>query len=83
MLWYNGCSLNQKNFISMYRWHLPDPIVWQKECRITMQQIAWKNGLFETQDDWCCSTIWYEPLPSAALEAMPAVEARTADIWSD
>jgi hypothetical protein len=47
---YNGCSLNQKNFVSMYRWHLADPIAWQRECRITIQQIAWKNGLAETQD---------------------------------
>ncbi len=23
---YNGCSLDEKNFVSMYRWHLPDPI---------------------------------------------------------
>ena len=37
---YNGCSLNQKNFVSMYRWHLADPIAWQKEGRITIQQIA-------------------------------------------
>ena len=27
-------------FVSMYRWHLPDPIAWQKEARITIQQIA-------------------------------------------
>lgn len=80
---YNGCSLNQKNFISMYRWHLPDPIVWQKECRITIQQIAWKNGLAETQDDWSCSTFWYEPVPSAALDPLPTVEARTADVWTN
>ena len=64
---YNGCSLNQKNFVSMYRWHLPDPIAWQKECRITIQQIACKNGLAETQDDWSCATFWYEPVPSAPL----------------
>ena len=78
---YNGCSLNQKNFISMYRWHLPDPIAWQKECRITIQQIAWNNGLAETQDDWSCSTFWYEPVPSAPLDTLPSVDARTADIW--
>ncbi len=80
---YNGCSLNQKNFVSMYRWHLADPIAWQRECRITIQQIAWKNGLAETQDDWSCATFWYEPVPSAALPPMPDVKARTADIWSD
>lgn len=35
---YHGCSLNQDGFISMFRWHLPDPIYWEKECRITIQQ---------------------------------------------
>ncbi len=80
---YNGCSLNDKSFVSMYRWHLPDPIAWQKEARITIQQIAWKNGLAETQDDWSCATFWYEPSPSAALPALPDVKARTADIWRD
>ncbi|MEK6248312.1 MAG: DUF2961 domain-containing protein, partial [Planctomycetales bacterium] len=59
---YNGCSLNQNNFISMYRWHLPDPISWQQEVRITIQQIAWKEGLAETTDDWSCATFWYEPV---------------------
>jgi hypothetical protein len=80
---YNGCSLNENNFVSMYRWHLPDPIAWQKHARITIQQIAWKKGLAETEDDWCCATFWYEPAPSAPLPAMPDVKARTADIWQD
>ena len=80
---YNGCSLNEKNFISMYRWHLPDPIAWRQEARITIQQIAWKNGLAETTDDWSAATFWYEPVPSAPLPALPDVEARTADIWAD
>ncbi len=79
---YNGCSLNDKNFITMHRWHLPDPIAWQEECRITIQQIAWKNGLAETQDDWSCATFWYEPTPSAALPKMPDAPARTANIWA-
>lgn len=80
---YNGCSLNDKQFVSMYRWHLPDLIAWQQEARITIQQIAWKNGLAETQDDWSAATFWYEPIPSAALPPMPDVKARTADIWSN
>jgi hypothetical protein len=78
---YNGCSLNQNNFITMYRWHLPDPIAWEKECRITIQQIAWKNGRAETTDDWSCATFWYEPVPSAPLPALPDQEARTANLW--
>jgi len=80
---YNGCSLNQKRFVSMYRWHLPDPIAWQKSGRVTIQQIAWRNGLAEVQDDWSCATFWYEPVPSAPLPKMPDVKARTADLWVD
>lgn len=72
-----------KQFISMYRWHLPDPVFWQKEVRITIQQIAWKNGLAETEDDWSCATFWYEPAPSAPLPPLPDVAARTADIWPE
>ena len=80
---YNGCSLNQNNFVSMYRWHLPDPVAWRKQCRITIQQIAWKGGLAETQDDWSSATFWYEPVPSAPLPRLPDVKARTVDIWKD
>jgi len=80
---YNGCNLDQNNFVSMYRWHLPDPIYWQKEARITIQQISWKDGLAETQDDWSTATFWYEPVPSAPLPTLPGVEARTADIWQE
>jgi len=80
---YNGCSLNQKKFVSMYRWHLPDPIQWQKECRITIQQIAYRGGLAEVQDDWSSATFWYEPTPGEPLPAMPDVKARTADLWKD
>ena len=67
----------------MYRWHLPDPISWRKEARITIQQIAWNKGLAETSDDWSCATFWYEPVPSARLPEMPDVKARTADLWED
>jgi hypothetical protein len=80
---YNGCSLNQRNFVSMYRWHLPDAIAWHKAARITIQQIAWSQGLKETSDDWSCATFWYEPNPSAALPPLPDVKARTANIWKE
>jgi hypothetical protein len=85
-LFYHGCSLGQKDFYTFYRWHLPDPYSWRKEARITLQQIRWspKTGLLEeAHDDWCCSTFWYEPTPSAPLPLLPDVKARTADLWKD
>jgi hypothetical protein len=86
---YHGCSLDQNGFISMYRWHLPDPIFWEEECRITIQQIGWSmerrnetgKPLFERQDDWCTATFWYEPVPSAELPDFPELEGRTADLF--
>ncbi|MBM3883936.1 MAG: DUF2961 domain-containing protein [Verrucomicrobia bacterium] len=78
---FNGCSLNQKGFVSMYRWHLPDPVYWEQECRITIQQIGWKDGLYERQDDWSTAAFWYEPVPSAPLPTFPELEARVSDVW--
>jgi hypothetical protein len=88
---YHGCSLDQQGFISMYRWHLPDPVYWKKECRITIQQIGYDylradstgTPLYERVDDWCSATFWYEPVPSAPLPQFPSLEQRVADLWSE
>ena len=86
---YNGCSLNdpERGFVSMYRWHLPDPIYWRQECRITIQQIGWsrekEGNLYERQDDWSSAAFWYETVPSEPLPAMPSVDARIANLWSE
>jgi hypothetical protein len=90
---YHGCSLNRdwsadtgEGFVSMYRWHILDPIYWQKECSVTIQQIGWNNqksglpnsGLYERRDDWSAAAFWYEPIPSAPLPPLPSVAERTA-----
>jgi hypothetical protein len=88
---YHGCSWNQDGFISMYRWHLPDPVYWKEECRITIQQIGWSrehqektgSALYERQDDWCSATFWYEPVPSGKLPAFPDLESRVRDLWKE
>ncbi|MFC1569781.1 glycoside hydrolase family 172 protein [bacterium] len=93
MFLYHGCSLNHwddargNGFISMYRWHLPDPIVWKRECRMTIQQIGWSNdmpgNLYERQDDWSAATFWYESIPSAPLPDLPSVGERTVDLVNE
>jgi len=85
---YHGCSWNQDGFISMYRWHIPDPIYWKEECRITIQQIGYDHSrrettgtaLYERQDDWSSATFWYESVPSAPLPEFPDLESRVADL---
>ena len=78
---HHGSILSAGHFHAMYRWHLRDPIIWQRECRITMQQITYRDGVSETEDDWAVATFWYEPLPSAPLPPFPDVAARTANLW--
>jgi len=85
---YHGCSWNQDGYISMYRWHLPDPIYWKEECRITIQQIGYDHSrsestgtaLYERVDDWSSATFWYESVPSSPLPDFPDLESRTADL---
>ncbi|MHC4601770.1 MAG: glycoside hydrolase family 172 protein [Planctomycetota bacterium] len=76
---YGGTSLNSKGLISIYRWHIKDPIYWKKDVRVTIQQIGWKGGLYERQDDWSTTTFWYEPLPAAPLPPLPDYKTRIAD----
>jgi len=86
---YHGCSWNQDGYVSMYRWHLPDPIYWKKECRITIQQIGYDYSrqestgtpLYERVDDWSSATFWYEPVPNTPLPPFPTLEQRTANLW--
>ncbi len=66
------------NYISMYRWHLPDPIYWKESCRVTIQLIG--CCLYERTDDWSTATFWYESVPSQPLPPMPNVEARIKDL---
>ncbi len=78
----HGCSLNENGYISMYRWHLPDPIYWKKDCRVTIQQIGYRRpDYFERADDWSTATFWYEPIPSAPLPPLPSLEERMADLY--
>lgn len=70
---------------SLYRWHLPDPIFFKHDCRVTAQQICYNKdaspeGLMECTDDWSCAAFWYEPIPSAPLPDLPPLEVLITDL---
>ena len=45
----------------MYRFHIPDPVYFQEDIRVTVQQIGMShNGLFERQDDVSSVAYWYQ-----------------------
>jgi hypothetical protein len=90
-----GNSQKGTGRISMYRWHVPDPVVWTKDVRLVMQQMGccnlppgqrsrnfqeYMSALYERQDDWSVATFWYEPIPSAPLPPFPDAAVRLADL---
>ena len=55
-----------------YRWHLLDPILFQEDLRVTIQQIGVNvRGLFERQDDLCSVAYWYQASPKTCFPPLP------------
>ena len=44
-----------------YRWHVMDPVFFDEELKVTVQQIGGGHkGLFERQDDVSSVAYWYQ-----------------------
>lgn len=55
-----------------YRWHLPDAVNFQKQIRVTIQNIGWMRGLAETQNDTLSVQYAYtEPAQSRSARKAP------------
>ncbi|HWN62712.1 MAG TPA: DUF2961 domain-containing protein [Streptosporangiaceae bacterium] len=52
----------------LYRWHLPDPIYFAEDIRVTLH---WKGGLFERSDDVCSIAYCYQS--SGSVSRVPLV----------
>ena len=47
---------------SMYRWHITDPIYFDKDIRVTMQALGWREGgrYLPLKDDISSVSFWYQ-----------------------
>ena len=62
---------------SFYRFHIPDPIFFEEDLRVTVQQIGVSyKGLFERQDDVSSVAYWYQTEPHAPFPKLLPKEAR-------
>lgn len=60
-----------------YRWHIPDPIRFERDCRVTLQQIGvGHRGLFERSDDVSTVAYWYQSEPHGTFPALPDAASR-------
>lgn len=52
----------------LYRFHIPDPVCFEKNLRVTLQQIgSCHSGIFERQDDVSTVAYWYQKEPCKTI----------------
>lgn len=57
---------------SLYRFHLMDPICFEKDIKVTLQQIgSCHSGIFERQDDVTTVAYWYQEEPHSEFSKLP------------
>jgi hypothetical protein len=59
--YHNDDQMPQRSF---YRWHIMDPVLFEEDIKVTIQQIGvYHGGLFERQDDVASVAYWYQTEP--------------------
>lgn len=59
----------------MYRWHIPDPVRFKQDLRVTVQALGWHEEegqaprYLPLQDDIATTAWWYQREPHAAFDA--------------
>ena len=70
----DGVYASQTRF-GMYRWHIPDPVRFESDLRITIQALGWRTHrnrqYLPLQDDIASVAYWYQTLPTAPFPALP------------
>jgi Protein of unknown function (DUF2961) len=58
----------------MYRWHVGDPIRFEKDLKITIQDLGWRSGgrYLPQQSDISSVAYWYQAEPHAAFPKLPS-----------
>jgi hypothetical protein len=68
----DGLYSSQMRF-GMYRWHVVDPIRFQREVRVELQALGWRSGgrYLPLQCDVASVAYWYQTLPTASFPDLP------------
>ena len=69
------------SFWSLYRWHIQDPIHFEKDLRVTIQALGWgPDGKYKKMaDDIASVAYWYQAEPHAPFPKLPPAAERLRD----
>jgi hypothetical protein len=58
----------------LYRWHIADPIRFEKNLKVTLQALGWRAGgrYLPLQDDIASVVFWYQSGPHGAFPKLPS-----------
>src|SRR5213075_445796 len=71
----DGLYHSQQRF-GMYRWHIPDPIRFEQDLRVTVQALGWTTPqgsvprYLPLQDDIASTAFWYQAEPHAPFPTL-------------
>ena len=57
----------------MYRWHINDPVRFEKDLKVTIQALGWRNDgrYLPLQDDIASVVFWYQAEPHTIFPKLP------------
>ena len=58
----------------LYRWHITDPVRFEKDLKVTIQALGWQSGgrYLQLNDDIASVGYWYQKEPHKAFPKLPA-----------
>lgn len=71
----DGVYRSQQRF-GMYRWHILDPVRFERDLKVTIQDLGWRNDgrYLDQQSDISSVVFWYQTEPHAGFPALPAAD---------
>src|SRR5258705_1810827 len=60
----------------MYRWHITDPIRFEKSLKVTIQDLGWRSEgrYLPLQDDIASTVFWYQTEPHNSYPKLPGID---------
>lgn len=57
----------------LYRWHITDPVRFDKDLKVTIQDLGWRSGgrYLPLQDDIATTVFWYQTEPHNTFPPLP------------
>ena len=71
----DGTYKSQERF-GLYRWHITDPVRFDKDLRVTIQDLGWRLGgrYLPQKSDISSVVFWYQSEPHNKFPTLPAWE---------